>query len=99
MESAKGGVLVNMISMAMAGASSSIHLAGTLVNHNAEMLASVALSQLTAKGSPIMYGSSTTAMDLRFAAATVGAPECAVINAAVARLARYNSLPSFVAGG
>lgn len=99
MESAKAGVLVNMITMAMAGASSSIHLAGTLVNHNAEMLASVALSQLTAKGSPIMYGSSTTAMDLRFAAATVGAPECAVINAAVARLARYNSLPSFVAGG
>ena len=99
MESAKAGVMVNIITMAMAGASSSIHLAGTLVNHNAEVLASVALNQLTVKGAPIMYGSSTTAIDLRFAAATVGAPECAVINAAVARLARYNSLPSFVAGG
>ncbi len=99
MESAKAGMMVNIITMAMAGASSSIHLAGTLVDHNAELLASVALSQLTVKGAPIMYGSSTTAMDLRFATATVGAPECAMINAAVARLARYNSLPSFVAGG
>jgi trimethylamine--corrinoid protein Co-methyltransferase len=38
-------------------------------------------------------------MDLRFAAATVGSPECAMINAAVAELARFNGLPSFVAGG
>ena len=99
MESARCGMMVNVITMAMAGASSSIHLAGTLVDHNAELLASVALNQLTCKGAPIMYGSSTTAMDLRFAAATVGSPECAMINAAVARLARYNGLPSFVAGG
>ena len=99
MESARAGMLVNIITMAMAGASSSIHLAGTLVDHNAEVMASVVLSQLTCKGAPIMYGSSTTAMDLRFASATVGCPECAMINAAVARLARYNGLPSFVAGG
>jgi len=99
MEAARAGMLVNIITMAMAGASSSIHLAGTLVDHNAEVLACVALSQLTSKGAPIMYGSSTTALDLRFAAATVGCPECAAINAAVARLARYNGLPSFVAGG
>lgn len=99
MESARCGMLVNVITMAMAGASSSIHLAGTLVDHNAEMLAAVTLSQLTSKGAPIMYGSSTTAMDLRFATATVGSPECAMINAGVAALARYNGLPSFVAGG
>lgn len=99
MESARTGMMVNVITMAMAGASSSIHLAGTLVDHNAELLASVTLSQLTCKGAPIMYGSSTTAMDLRFASASVGSPECAMINAAVARLARYNGLPSFVAGG
>jgi len=99
MESARSGMMVNIITMAMAGASSCIHLAGTLVDHNAEVLASVVLNQLTCKGAPIMYGSSTTAMDLRFAAASVGCPECAMINAAVARLARYNGLPSFVAGG
>jgi trimethylamine--corrinoid protein Co-methyltransferase len=99
MESARSGMMVNIITMAMAGASTSIHLAGTLVDHNAEVLASVVLNQLTCKGAPIMYGSSTTAMDQRFATASVGCPECAMISAAVARLARYNGLPSFVAGG
>jgi trimethylamine--corrinoid protein Co-methyltransferase len=54
---------------------------------------------LTARGAPFVYGSSTTAMDLRLATASVGTPECAAINAAVARLARYYALPSFVAGG
>jgi trimethylamine--corrinoid protein Co-methyltransferase len=38
-------------------------------------------------------------MDLRLGTASVGTPECAMINAAVARLARYYSLPCFVAGG
>jgi len=51
------------------------------------------------KGAPVIYGSSTTAMDLKIAAAAVGTPECAVISGAVARLARYYALPSYVAGG
>jgi trimethylamine--corrinoid protein Co-methyltransferase len=85
--------------MAMAGGSSPTHLAGTLVTHNAEVLGGLVLNQLTCKGAPFMYGSSTTAMDLRLGTAAVGTPECAMINAAVARLARYYSLPSFVAGG
>jgi len=99
MESAKAGVGVNVLSMGMAGGSTPVHLAGTLVVHNAEVLSGLVLNQLTRKGSPFIYGSSTTAMDLRLASASVGTPECAVINAAVARLARYYALPSFVAGG
>jgi trimethylamine--corrinoid protein Co-methyltransferase len=38
-------------------------------------------------------------MDLKKATATVGSPELAMISAAVARLARFYSLPCFVAGG
>lgn len=99
MGAARNGLAVNILSMAMAGGSSPITLAGTLVNHNAEVLSGVVLSQLTRRGSKVVYGSSTTAMDLRYGAATVGSPECAMINASVARLARYYALPSFVAGG
>ena len=99
MESARAGILVNVLSMAMAGGSSPVTLAGTLVDHNAEVLGGLVLNQLTCKGAPFMYGSSTTAMDLRFAAASVGCPECAMINAAVAQMARYYLLPSWVAGG
>jgi trimethylamine--corrinoid protein Co-methyltransferase len=99
MGAARSGMAVNILSMAMAGGSSPVTLAGTLVNHNAEVLSGIVLSQLTRKGARVIYGSSTTAMDLRLATASVGSPECALISAAVARLARYYALPSFVAGG
>lgn len=98
-ESAKAGVPVNVLSMAMAGGSSPVTLAGTLVTHNAEVLSGIILAQLTRKGTPVIYGSSTTMMDLRTATAPVGAPETAMINAAVARMAQYYLLPSWVAGG
>lgn len=99
MEAARNNVVCNILSMAMAGGTAPVTLAGTLVTHNAEILSGITLSQLTRKGAPVIYGSSTTAMDLKMAAATVGTPECALISGAVARLARYYALPSYVAGG
>lgn len=99
MESARHSVVCNILSMAMAGATSPVTLAGTLVTHNAEILGGLTLAQITRKGAPVIYGSSTTAMDLRFAQASVGTPECALISGAVVRLARYYALPSYVAGG
>ena len=98
MEGARNHVPVTVVSMAMAGASSPINLAGTCVAHNAEVLSSLTLAQLTRKGAPMVYGSSTTGIDLRFGAASVGSPECGLINAAIACMARAYLLPSWVAG-
>jgi trimethylamine--corrinoid protein Co-methyltransferase len=84
--------------MAMSGGSAPVTLAGTLVQHNAEVLSGIVLAQLTERGSPVIYGSSTTAMDLRFASASVGSPELALIGAAVAQLAKQYRLPSYIAG-
>ena len=98
-EAAKSRSIVNILSMAMAGGTSPVTLAGTLVTHNAEVLGGITLNQLVNKGAPVIYGSSTTAMDLKIGAASVGTPECAIISGAVARLARYYALPSYVAGG
>jgi len=99
MEAAKTGSVINILSMAMAGGTSPVTLAGTLVTHNAEVLGGITLNQLVQKEAPVIYGSSTTAMDLKIGAASVGTPECAIISGAVARLARYYALPSYVAGG
>ena len=98
-KAARYGLGVNVVGMAMAGGSSPVHLAGTLVIQNCEILSSLVLNQLTVKGSPFVYGSSTCPMDLRMATSSVGSPETGMISAAVARLARYYSLPGFVAGG
>lgn len=99
LEAGRSGLGVLVIGMALSGASSPVHPAGTLVIQNCEVLSSLVLSQLSSKGTPFIYGSSTCPMDLKKATATVGSPELAMISAAVARLARFYSLPCFVAGG
>lgn len=99
MEAARSGLAVNIISMTMAGGSAPVTLAGTLVVLNAEVLASVVLNQLTCKGSPVVYGSSTCPFDLWRATASVGSPECGLITAGAAQLARKYAIPSFAAGG
>lgn len=99
MEGARQGLALMILSMAMSGGSSSVHLCGTLVGHNAEILAGITLAQLANKGARCFYGSSTTAMDLRFGSASVGSPECAMISAANAGLANYYNLPSYMSGG
>ena len=98
-ECARLGVPMNILSMALAGGTSAVTLAGTLVTHNAEVLAGIVLSQLTCKGAAVIYGSSTTMMDLKYTTTPVGCPELGMINAAVAKLAQYYMLPSWVAGG
>jgi trimethylamine---corrinoid protein Co-methyltransferase len=97
-EAARVGLPSCVLSMAMAGGSSPVTLAGTLVTHNAEVLAGIVLAQLTERGSKVLYGSSTTAMDLRLVTASVGSPECALISAGAAQLARQYRLPSYIAG-
>lgn len=99
MEGVKNNIVVNVLSMAMAGGSTPVNMAGTLVDHNAEVLSGITLGQLTKKGAAMIYGSSTTAMDLRFGTASVGSAECGMINAAVARLGNYYGLPTWAAGG
>jgi trimethylamine--corrinoid protein Co-methyltransferase len=99
MEAAESQMGLNVVGMAMSAGSGPVHLAGTIIIQNCEVLSSLILQQLTRKGSPFIYGSSTCPLDLRMATASVGSPETGMISAAVARLARYYSLPCFVAGG
>jgi len=99
MEGARSGVMVNLLSQALSGATAPVTMAGTLVGHNSEVLSGIVLNQLTCKGSPVMYGSSTCPMDLKRSTATVGSPECGMISAAVAQIAQRYSIPSWTAGG
>jgi len=99
MECARLGIPITIISMALAGGTTPVTLAGTLITHNAEVLAAIALSQATVPGAPIVYGSSTSIMDMRYTTSPVGCPDLAMINSAVAKLAQFYHLPSWVAGG
>lgn len=97
-ESARHWLPINVLSMVLAGASSPISLSGALVVHNAEVLAGIVLAQATNQGAPVIYGSSSTTLDMRHATAVVGVPEMAMISAGAAELANFYGIPSYVAG-
>jgi trimethylamine---corrinoid protein Co-methyltransferase len=97
-DGARNGITVTPVSIVLGGGSAPVNLAGAVVTTNAELLACLTLTQLTAKGAGFVYGTSSSSMDLRYASATMGSPECGLINAGVACLARYYLLPSWVAG-
>lgn len=95
---ARYGIPINILSMAMAGASTPIYLAGTLVTQNAEVLAGVVLSQIINPGAKVWYGSSSTAFDPRYGTAAIGSPELGMISLAVIQLGKYYKLPTCAAG-
>jgi len=97
-ESARAGVPVSIVPMVMAGATGPVTLAGSLVVHNAEVLGGIVLNQLSNRGAPVIYGSSSTIFDMTSVTAPVGAPELGMLSAACAELAKYYLLPSFVGG-
>jgi len=96
---ARSGLGSLILPMALSGGTSSTTLAGTLVTHNTEVLSGIILAQLTKKGVPCTYGSTSTILDLRFGTSAIGSPEYGMINAAIAKLAQYYRLPSYVGGG
>lgn len=99
MAAVEHGFTTSVLSMCLAGGTSPIHLAGTVVQHNAEVLSGLTLGQLVKPGAPMFYSSSTTALDMRFGAAAVGSPEGALLNAALAKMGRYYNIPVRVSGG
>jgi trimethylamine--corrinoid protein Co-methyltransferase len=88
-------IITNMI---LAGANGPVSLPGLLALENAEILAGITLSQLVSPGAPIVYGSTSTQMDMKTSTGPVGAPEAVVIASATIQMARFYNLPSRTGG-
>ncbi len=95
---AKYDMPIMSLSCGMGGATTPIYLAGTLVTHNAEVLALIILAELVKPGTKVVYGSSTNTYDFFNNSTPVGSPELALISAAVGELAQYYKIPAVVAG-
>ena len=95
---AKYDMPIMSLSCGMGGATTPIFLAGTLVTHNAEVLALIVLAELVKPGTKVVYGSSTNTFDFFNNSTPVGSPELGLISAAVGELAQYYKIPAVVAG-
>ncbi|MBM3736180.1 MAG: trimethylamine methyltransferase family protein [Acidobacteria bacterium] len=82
----------------LSGAMAPVSIAGTLAQQNAEALAGIAFAQMIEPGTPVVYGSFLTNIDLQSGAPVFGSPESQMGLYASAQLARHYGLP-FRGGG
>lgn len=82
----------------MSGAMSPVSIAATLALQNAEALAGITLIQMINPGTPVVYGSFMTNIDLQSGAPVFGSPESQLALIAGAQVARSYNLP-FRSGG
>ncbi len=93
MEYARWRQPVIIAALAMAGSTGPITLAGVLAQQNAEILAGITLAQFVSPGTPVVYGSTSTNMDMKTGALSIGSPELSLVVTATAQMARHYGLP------
>ncbi len=91
---AKFGIPVEFISMPMAGFISPVTLVGTLIQHTAETLSGVVISQLVRPGTPILYGGSPAVFDVRYETTPMGAIETMMIDCAYSEIGKSLGMPT-----
>ncbi|MBQ4825981.1 trimethylamine methyltransferase family protein [Leisingera sp. HS039] len=90
---AEYGQPVTVTPFTLMGAMTPVTLPAALAQQNAEALFGVVLTQLVNPGTPVMYGSFTSNVDMRSGAPAFGTPENAKANIAGGQLARRYGIP------
>ncbi len=85
---------VEFISMPLSGFMAPVTLTGTLIQHTAETLSGVVISQLTNPGTPILYGGSPAIFDVRYETTPMGAIETMMIDCAYNEIGKHLGLPT-----
>lgn len=80
-------------SLIMAGSTGPVTVAGTITLQNVEVLTGIVLSQMVNPGTPVVYGSASTIVDMNTGDLAVGSPEYAKFIGATAQLARHYEVP------
>jgi len=90
---ARAGQLSVITPFTLAGAMAPISMTGALVLQHAEALAGITLSQIVSPGSPVMYGSFTSNVDMKSGSPAFGTPEAVRAAFGAGQLARHIGIP------
>lgn len=91
---AKYGIPVEYISMPLSGFMAPVTLVGSIIEHTAETLSGIVISQLASPGAPALYGGSPAAFDVRYETTPMGAVETMMIDCAYSEIGKYLGLPT-----
>lgn len=91
---ARAGIPAELVSMPLAGATAPVTLAAAVVQHAAENLSGIVIHQLARAGSPIVWGGSPAAFDMRQGTTPMGAVETWMIDCAYVQVGKSLGLPT-----
>ena len=91
---ARAGIPVEYISMPLTGFVSPVTVVGSLVEHTAETLSGVVISQLACPGAPALWGGSPASFDIRYETTPMGAMETMLIDCGANEIGKALGLPT-----
>jgi trimethylamine--corrinoid protein Co-methyltransferase len=91
---ARYSIPVEFISMPLSGFAAPVTLTGSLVQHTAETLSGIVISQLFNPGTALLYGGSPAIFDVRFETTPMGAIETMMIDCAYNEIGKYLGIPT-----
>jgi len=71
-----------------------VTLTGTLIQHTAETISGIVISQIASPGTPILYGGSPAIFDVRHETTPMGAIETMMLDCAYNEIGKYLNLPT-----
>ena len=98
LEIARLGLTLGPLPCPNVGATSPMSLAGSIVQQNAEVLATIVLAELAHPGLPVVYNGRLSALDMRHGTPIWGNPEVGIMSAATVQIGHYYHLPVNVYG-
>ena len=91
---ARSGIPVEFISMPLSGFIAPVTRVGSLVQHTAETLSGLVISQLASPGAPVLYGGSPAVFDIRFETTPMGDIGTQMIDCAFNEIGKHLGLPT-----
>jgi trimethylamine--corrinoid protein Co-methyltransferase len=96
---ARAGLPVACPAEPLAGGTGPCTIAGTITLLNTETLAMVVLAQLVNPGTPVMYATTSSVMDMKKGGYITGAIEMGLISAGAAQMAQFYNIPTYSTAG
>ena len=91
---ARMGIPVEFISMPLSGFMAPVTIVGSLVQHTAETLSGVVISQLAGPGTPVLYGGAPAIFDIRYETTPMGAVETEMLDCAYSEIGKHLGMPT-----
>ena len=91
---ARYSIPIELIAMPLSGFMAPVTLVGSLVQHTAETLSGLVISQLTRPGTPVLYGGSPAVFDVRYETTPMGAVGTIMMDCAYNEIGKRLGMPT-----